>query len=95
MGGYYQLLLDDQAGKIFASKDAIALGASLHEKHGLCDEHGDMASAGLLKTWIDEAGKRTCFLFGRSVMAEPFRRVTLRQTEDWNDGNMSIGGYQI
>src|SRR5215211_8872714 len=28
--------------------------ATMRETHGLCDEHGDVASASLLETWIDE-----------------------------------------
>ena len=39
------------------------LAASLRETHGLCDEHGDVASASLLETWIDEAERRAWFLF--------------------------------
>ncbi|MFD1329252.1 Dps family protein [Mycoplana ramosa] len=35
----------------------------MRETHGLCDEHGDVASASLLETWIDEAERRTWFLF--------------------------------
>ena len=31
--------------------------------HGLCDEHGDVASASLIEFWIDEAERRTWFLF--------------------------------
>jgi starvation-inducible DNA-binding protein len=105
----YHLLLDDQAGQIFAATDAIAervrkiggttlrsighigrlqrfmdndadfvtpldmlaelrnenkqLVVSLREIHGLCDEHGDVASASLIENWIDEAERRTWFLF--------------------------------
>src|ERR1051325_6052233 len=36
-------------------EDNVRLTASLREAHGLCDEHGDVASASLLETWIDEA----------------------------------------
>ena len=39
------------------------LAANLRETHGLCDEHGDVASASLIETWIDEAERRTWFLF--------------------------------
>jgi len=105
----YHLLLDDQAGQIFATTDAIAervrklggttlrsishiarlqrisdndadyvtphemlaelredniqLALRLREAHGLCDEHGDVATASLLENWIDEAEGRTWFLF--------------------------------
>jgi len=43
--------------------DNKQLATNLRETHGLCDEHGDVASAGLLETWIDEAERRTWFLF--------------------------------
>jgi starvation-inducible DNA-binding protein len=105
----YHLLLDDQAGQIFATTDAIAerarklggttlrsishiarlqrisdndadyvtphemlaelredniqLALRLREAHGLCDEHGDVATASLLENWIDEAEGRIWFLF--------------------------------
>jgi starvation-inducible DNA-binding protein len=39
------------------------LAANLRETHGLCDRHGDVASASLLETWIDEAERRVWFLF--------------------------------
>src|SRR3984893_4984081 len=35
--------------------DNKQLAAHLRETHGLCDEHGDVASASLLESWIDEA----------------------------------------
>jgi starvation-inducible DNA-binding protein len=43
--------------------DNRQLAANLRETHGLCDEDGDVASASLLETWIDEAERRTWFLF--------------------------------
>jgi starvation-inducible DNA-binding protein len=113
----YHLLLDDQAGQILATTDAIAervrkiggttlrsigqigrlqrvldndadyvtpldmlaelrsdnmeLAAHMRETHGLCDEHGDVASASLLETWIDEAEQRIWFLFEASRRGEP------------------------
>jgi starvation-inducible DNA-binding protein len=105
----YHLLLDEQAGQIFATTDAIAervrkiggttlrsighvgrlqrvldndadfvtssdmlaelrddskqLTSKLRETHCLCEEHGDVASASVLENWIDEAERRTWFLF--------------------------------
>src|SRR5207253_2514967 len=105
----YHLLLDEQAGQIFATTDDIAervrkiggttlrsighvarlqhvldndaefvtpldmlaelrednkqLTARLRETHDLCDRHGDVASASLIENWIDEAERRTWFLF--------------------------------
>jgi starvation-inducible DNA-binding protein len=35
----------------------------MRETHTLCDEHEDVASASLLENWIDDAEKRTWFLF--------------------------------
>jgi starvation-inducible DNA-binding protein len=43
--------------------DNKQLVANLREAHGLCDEHGDVATASLLENWIDEAERRTWFLF--------------------------------
>jgi len=43
--------------------DNKELVANLRETHGLCDEHGEVASASLLENWIDEAERRTWFLF--------------------------------
>jgi starvation-inducible DNA-binding protein len=43
--------------------DNQQLAASLRETHGVCDAHGDVASASLLEVWIDEAERRTWFLF--------------------------------
>jgi starvation-inducible DNA-binding protein len=43
--------------------DNLELTAHMRETHELCDEHGDVASASLLENWIDEAEKRTWFLF--------------------------------
>jgi starvation-inducible DNA-binding protein len=46
--------------------DNKQLTASMRETHGLCDEHGDVATASLLEVWIDEAERRTWFLFEAS-----------------------------
>ena len=35
----------------------------MREAHGICDEHEDIATASLIEIWIDEAEKRTWFLF--------------------------------
>src|ERR1700693_5325280 len=51
--------------------DNKQLTASLRETHGLCDEDGDVASASLLETWIDEAERRTWFLFESTRSARP------------------------
>jgi len=43
--------------------DNKELTARMRETHDLCDEHGDVASTSLLENWIDEAERRTWFLF--------------------------------
>jgi len=52
-------------------EDNKQLAASMRETHGVCDEHGDVASASLLETWIDETERRTWFLFEASRHGEP------------------------
>ena len=47
-------------------EDNKQLTASLRETHTLCDEGNDVASASLIKNWIDEAERRTWFLFEAS-----------------------------
>jgi starvation-inducible DNA-binding protein len=42
--------------------DNAELAERIRDAHGLCDEHGDVASAGLLETWTDEAESRAWFL---------------------------------
>ncbi len=42
--------------------DNERLAAHLREAHELCDERGDVATASLLETWIDEAERRAWFL---------------------------------
>jgi starvation-inducible DNA-binding protein len=51
--------------------DNKQLVAKLREIHGLCDEHDDVATASLLEVWIDEAERRTWFLFEATRRAEP------------------------
>ncbi|MFZ5779639.1 MAG: Dps family protein [Pseudomonadota bacterium] len=43
--------------------DNRELVAYMRQVHNLCDEHGDIATASLVETWIDEAERRTWFLF--------------------------------
>ena len=42
--------------------DNAQLAVRLREAHGLCDEHGDIASASLIENWVDEAERRAWFL---------------------------------
>jgi starvation-inducible DNA-binding protein len=43
--------------------DNKQLTSSLRQVHNVCDEYGDVATASLLETWIDETERRTWFLF--------------------------------
>jgi len=43
--------------------DNKQLVTRMRETHGVCDEHGDVASASLLENWIDEAEQRVWYLF--------------------------------
>jgi starvation-inducible DNA-binding protein len=51
--------------------DNKQLAANMREAHGLCEEHADVATASLLEVWIDEAERRTWFLFEATRRAEP------------------------
>lgn len=44
-------------------EDNKTLLGSLRDAHAAAGEHGDVATAGLLETWIDEAEERVWFLF--------------------------------
>ena len=52
-------------------EDNKQLVANIRETHDLCEEHGDVATASLLEIWIDEAERRTWFLFEATRRAEP------------------------
>ena len=43
--------------------DNKQFAAHMRILHELCDEHNDVATASLIENWIDEAEKRTWFLF--------------------------------
>ena len=43
--------------------DNQRLTGFLRETHGLADEHNDVATASLIENWIDEAERRSWFLF--------------------------------
>jgi starvation-inducible DNA-binding protein len=44
-------------------EDNKALVLSMRATHDLCDEAGDVATTSLLENWIDEAQRRSWFLF--------------------------------
>src|SRR5215813_7314166 len=50
--------------------DNKQLAASLREAHAICDKHDDVASASLIENWIDEAERRTWFLFEATRVAK-------------------------
>jgi starvation-inducible DNA-binding protein len=65
-----QRLADNDADYVTAQdmlselrEDNLQLTVRLRETHSLCDEHQDVATASLIENWIDEAEKRTWFLF--------------------------------
>src|SRR5215469_13900933 len=49
--------------------DNKQLAASLREAHAICEKHDDVASASLIENWIDEAERRTWFLFEATRVA--------------------------
>ena len=49
--------------------DNLQLVEHMRETHDLCDEHNDVATASMLEVWIDEAERRTWFLFEASQRA--------------------------
>jgi starvation-inducible DNA-binding protein len=52
--------------------DNEALATALREAHGVCEEHGDVATTSLIEVWIDETERRSWFLFeaaGRQTSA--------------------------
>ena len=51
--------------------DNKQLAATMRETHEVCDQHGDVATASLLEVWIDEAERRTWFLFETTRHGEP------------------------
>jgi len=44
-------------------EDNARLTDRMRETHGVCENYGDVATASLLEVWIDEAERRTWFLF--------------------------------
>src|SRR5215831_8418969 len=75
--GRLQRVADNDADFV-TPKDMLAelrddnkqLAARMRETHDLCDEHGDVATASLIEVWIDEAERRTWFLFEASRTGE-------------------------
>jgi starvation-inducible DNA-binding protein len=65
-----QRLLDNDA-ECVTPQDMLAeladdnrrLASFLRATHGVCEQYGDIATTSLLETWIDEAERRSWFLF--------------------------------
>jgi starvation-inducible DNA-binding protein len=51
--------------------DNKQLAAQMRVTHDLCGESGDLATASLLEVWIDEAERRSWFLFEANRRATP------------------------
>ena len=47
-------------------EDNIQLAARMREAYALCERFGDVATTSLIETWIDQAERRTWFLFEAS-----------------------------
>lgn len=68
-----QRVLDNDAGYVEPEdmlaelrEDNKALAERLREVHDVCDGHRDIATTSLIEEWIDEAERRTWFLFETS-----------------------------
>jgi starvation-inducible DNA-binding protein len=68
--GRLQRIADNDADCVSArdmlaelQQDSLKLVGHMRELHDLCDEHRDVATASLIEVWIDEAERRTWFLF--------------------------------
>ena len=53
--------------------DNLQLAAHMRVVHELCDENGDVATASVLETWIDQTERRVWFLFEATRHGEPSR----------------------
>jgi starvation-inducible DNA-binding protein len=51
-------------------EDNARLADRMRDTHGVCEEHGDVATASLLEVWIDEAERRAWYLFEATRSAE-------------------------
>jgi starvation-inducible DNA-binding protein len=52
---------DDMLAELMDNEKALTL--SMREVHDLCDDAGDVATASMLETWIDQSQRRHWFLF--------------------------------
>ena len=65
--------LDDREVPFAQGQRLIAAwpNAQLRETHELCEKYNDVATASLIEVWIDEAERRTWFLYEASRHGEP------------------------
>ena len=68
--GRLQRIKDNDAGYVSArdmfaelQADSVQLVTHMRELHDQCDRYRDVATASLIEVWIDEAERRTWFLF--------------------------------
>jgi len=73
-----QRILDNDAEYVTPSdmiaelhEDNKQFAVRLRAAHDLCDKHGDVATASLIETWIDETERRAWFLFEISQPGPP------------------------
>jgi starvation-inducible DNA-binding protein len=71
--GRLQRISDNDADYVSAQdmlielqEDTLALVAHMRVAHDQCDQYRDVATASLIEVWIDEAERRTWFLFEAS-----------------------------
>ena len=74
----HQRIADNDAGYVDAQDMLAELREynqscikAMRQVHGICDEHGDIATASLLENFIDEAEKRVWFLYEAGRRASP------------------------
>jgi starvation-inducible DNA-binding protein len=60
---------DDMLAEL--AEDNRAMAKAMREAHGICDEHGDVATASLLENYIDETERRAWFLYEATRRPDP------------------------
>jgi starvation-inducible DNA-binding protein len=60
---------DDMLAEL--AEDNRTMAKATREAHGICDEHGDVATASLLENYIDETERRAWFLYEATRRPDP------------------------
>jgi starvation-inducible DNA-binding protein len=60
---------DDMLAEL--AEDNRTMAKTMREAHGVCDEHGDVATASLLENYIDETERRAWFLYEATRRPDP------------------------